>query len=202
MQVIQLNLQNLGFLDDLKAKLAKADAALHHTEATVKKDASIITADAKKDWQKASILLHVGGQECGTNQICQELATYGINASEKLEAKLVHTWMMNGKYGKWCSQNKVCMQAVQKALISGDAVEEKLVNQWLHPSSLQNLNWMDDIKAEAAKAKAALEKDATKAHAAFERAAVPSEGPRALRVAVVHPKPHASGGQEGDSSLL
>jgi hypothetical protein len=149
-------LQNLGWLDEIKAEAAKAKAAL---EADAKK-AEVV---AKKDWHTVSTDLMLAGQKCGTNQICQELATYGINASEKLEAKTVHKWMTEGKYGKWCSTNNICMEAVQKALLTGDKVEENLVNHWLHPSALQNLGWLDEIKAEAAKAKAALEADAKKA---------------------------------------
>ena len=61
-------LQNLNFMDEIKAEMAKANAA--------------IAAGAKKDWHTVSTDLMLAGQKCGTNQICQELATYGINASQ------------------------------------------------------------------------------------------------------------------------
>jgi hypothetical protein len=75
-------LQNLNFMDEIKAEMAKANAALQRTEATIKKDSAAIAAGAKKDWHTVSTDLMLAGQKCGTNQICQELATYGINASQ------------------------------------------------------------------------------------------------------------------------
>jgi hypothetical protein len=145
----------LNIIDNIKHEIAKAGTAVknevHHLEPIV-----------KKDWRTVSTDLVLAGQKCGTNQICQELATYGINESQKIDAELVNNWMKTGKYGQWCASNSVCTEAVQKALETANTKETAALQHWLHPSALMNLSLIDDIKKEAAKAKAAAEAEAAK----------------------------------------
>jgi hypothetical protein len=152
-------LTQLNFFDMIKAEMEKAGTA-------VKNEVHHLEPIAKKDWRAVSTDLMLAGQKCGTNQICQELASYGINESQKIDAEMVNQWMTTGKHGQWCASNKICTEAVQKALTTANTKEAAAMQHWLHPSALMNLNWMDDFRKEAAKVKAAAEAEAAKVKAA------------------------------------
>jgi len=107
---------------------------------------------------------------CGTNQLCQELASYGVNASSKIDSEIINNWMKNGTYGAWCAQNATCKSEVAKALTMANTKEAAAINTWLHPVALQNLGFFDELKKEAAKAEAAAK--AAKAKAAALEATV------------------------------
>lgn len=117
---------------------------------------------ATLDWQAMSTKLTVDGQMCGSNQICQELATYGINANQKIQSEIVNNWVKTGTDGQWCSNNKTCVQAVQKALETANVQETKAIAEWMHPTTvttalpLMNLNIWDDIKNDVHKAETAV----------------------------------------------
>jgi uncharacterized protein (DUF2147 family) len=149
-------LMQLNIIDNIKHEMSKAGTAVknevHHLEPIV-----------ENDWKKVSTDLILAGQKCGTNSICQELATYGINENQKIDSEIVNNWMKTGKYGQWCAGNSICTEAVQKALTTANTKETEALQHWLHPSALMNMSIMDDIKKEAAKAKAAVEADAAKA---------------------------------------
>ena len=106
---------------------------------------------------------------CGTNQLCQELATYGINQSSKIDSEIINNWMKNGTYGAWCAQNATCKQEVAKALTMANTKEAAAINGWLHPAALQNLGFIDDIKKKAAEAEAVAKAKAIAAEAAIKK---------------------------------
>jgi len=58
----------------------------------------------------------LAGQKCGSNPICQELATYGVEVNQHIDILVVKQWLAQGKYGQWCATNKICMDAVHEAL--------------------------------------------------------------------------------------
>lgn len=76
------------------------------------------------------------GEECGENQICQELATDAVNEGVKVEDGIVSSWLANKKYGEWCAGNKICNEIVNEGLQKATAAEKAAVAHWLHPDAM------------------------------------------------------------------
>jgi len=113
----------------------------------------------------------IAGEACGTNPICQELASYGVNVNHHIDVLVVNQWLKNGQWGQWCASTKICMDAVNGAVHGSTKAERAAVNHWLHPahtteSLMMELGWFDDIKAKAAAAEAALKAKAAAVEAA------------------------------------
>jgi len=109
----------------------------------------------------------IAGKDCGSNPICQELASYGVNVNHHIDVLVVNQWLKNGQWGQWCASTKICMDAVNGAVHGSTKAERAAVNHWLHPahtteSLMMELGWFDDLKADAAAVETAAKADVAK----------------------------------------
>ena len=76
--------------------------------------------------------------------------------AEHEEFKMVNNWINHGQKATWCKNNTTCVAIVKKVLATAESKESEVINNWLHPQSLQQLGWWNDIKADASKAEHAV----------------------------------------------